>query len=527
VKKRIETPTVVAIIVIIAIAAIGGFFVFQSLRVSPLTPARFEVSNLAFEPSDAEVDEPVRILATIKNTGDLGGNFTVTLKINGVAEATEEVTLTGGSTKTVSFTVTKSTIGTYAVEVDGLRCTFSVLRHILKVGKTGYSYLTIQEALNNAQYGDGVRVMDGATYEESLTIPIDNITLDLKGATVKGTYVEGHGILLHGRSYVTIKNGVVKNFASFVIDMIYSSHITVENMRMQNNTGIGIFLYNSSYNTITNNVVTDDKDGGILLLSASSHNIISNNDLSRNNGGIGLGDGSSYNIVENNLVSNSKYERGISIEGFCNHNRIVNNNASSSNWDGISLGDHSDNNTVENNIANSNRLFGIRIMSEASYNVIQNNTALYNAIGQIIEDENWGNILSNNTIAGPQGRQSPRLIDRSQNDAGMGRDAASMDAEADEIALGDYTGYLNDTDIFDCYKIFLNSDQTIKIEMTPPAGADYDLLLEDQNLGWIERSFKTGSSAESISFTVTSSGYYIIVIRQWRGAGTYAFSLTT
>jgi len=128
--KGIGTSAVIAIIVIIAIAGIGGsyFALKGGEEISGEegdggvpAPAEFEVSNLVFNPSEVEVGEPVVISATVKNVGDLEGTYTIGLKIDGVTEATENVTLTGGVTQTVSFTVTKDTPGTYTIGVNGLQ----------------------------------------------------------------------------------------------------------------------------------------------------------------------------------------------------------------------------------------------------------------------------------------------------------------------------------------------------------------------------------------------------------------------
>ena len=57
---------------------------------------------------------------------DTEGSYTVTLKLNGVTEATKEVTLDPGASTTVEFTVSKD-VGTYYVEVDGLAETLRVV----------------------------------------------------------------------------------------------------------------------------------------------------------------------------------------------------------------------------------------------------------------------------------------------------------------------------------------------------------------------------------------------------------------
>jgi uncharacterized membrane protein len=89
-------------------------------------PPAFTVSGLVVSPTEVEVGEEVTISATVTNTGEGEGSYTVVLKINEVAEDDETVLLAGGASTTVEFQVTKEDAGTYSVEVDGLDSTFTV-----------------------------------------------------------------------------------------------------------------------------------------------------------------------------------------------------------------------------------------------------------------------------------------------------------------------------------------------------------------------------------------------------------------
>ncbi|MCW4027678.1 MAG: hypothetical protein NWE76_09380 [Candidatus Bathyarchaeota archaeon] len=89
-------------------------------------PPAFTVSGLVVSPTEVEVGEEVTISATVTNTGEGEGSYTVVLKINEVAEDDETVLLAGGASTTVEFQVTKEDAGTYSVEVGGLDSTFTV-----------------------------------------------------------------------------------------------------------------------------------------------------------------------------------------------------------------------------------------------------------------------------------------------------------------------------------------------------------------------------------------------------------------
>ena len=107
--------------------AISPEFTFTTLAapVEP-EPAAFVTSDLSITPEDAIIGEEVTISVLVTNTGDLSGSYEVTLSVDEVDIATEEVTLDGGDSQTVTFTTTEDVVGTYAVTVDDLSGTFAV-----------------------------------------------------------------------------------------------------------------------------------------------------------------------------------------------------------------------------------------------------------------------------------------------------------------------------------------------------------------------------------------------------------------
>lgn len=98
----------------------------DAVDVSATFPAAFTVSNLGMSPATVEPGQPVTITADVTNTGDLEGTYAVTLKIDGVAVENKDVTVAGGATGNVSFTVSKNTTGTYQVAVDSQTGSFTV-----------------------------------------------------------------------------------------------------------------------------------------------------------------------------------------------------------------------------------------------------------------------------------------------------------------------------------------------------------------------------------------------------------------
>lgn len=99
-------------------------YIFTTLGKPPA--AAFTTSNLIISPSEVDVGEAVTISILITNAGDAADSYAVTLKINGVVEATKEVTLSAGTSQEVIFTTSRDVAGTYTVDVDGLSGSFTV-----------------------------------------------------------------------------------------------------------------------------------------------------------------------------------------------------------------------------------------------------------------------------------------------------------------------------------------------------------------------------------------------------------------
>jgi hypothetical protein len=94
--------------------------------VIPLVPATFTVSNLVIVPERAKQGESVIISAIVTNNGELAGNYNAILKLKGAVESTEEIDLSPGETRKVSFKIAKTTPGFYNVELEGLTGRFVV-----------------------------------------------------------------------------------------------------------------------------------------------------------------------------------------------------------------------------------------------------------------------------------------------------------------------------------------------------------------------------------------------------------------
>ena len=88
--------------------------------------AEFAISNFAVTPSEVKPGEEVTITFKVTNVGGQSGSTTVPLIVNQVTEDSETVTLDVGQSVNVEFKITKQTLGTYTVEVDGQVHEFTV-----------------------------------------------------------------------------------------------------------------------------------------------------------------------------------------------------------------------------------------------------------------------------------------------------------------------------------------------------------------------------------------------------------------
>ncbi len=104
----------------------GSFVVKPPAPPAPSAPAAFTVSALSISPIEVDTGDTVTISILVTNTGDLTGSYEVTLKIDNKVVATKGVTLAGGASQKVIFTTSKDIDGTYVLNVNGLRGTFTV-----------------------------------------------------------------------------------------------------------------------------------------------------------------------------------------------------------------------------------------------------------------------------------------------------------------------------------------------------------------------------------------------------------------
>jgi hypothetical protein len=92
-----------------------------------LNAATMSVQFVSVNPQQVIANQPVTISTNVINTGDAGGNYSVALKINGQVEQTRMVSVGPQGTQPIKFAVTRAQPGTYAVDIDGQKGSFTIL----------------------------------------------------------------------------------------------------------------------------------------------------------------------------------------------------------------------------------------------------------------------------------------------------------------------------------------------------------------------------------------------------------------
>ena len=259
-----------------------------------------------------------------------------------------------------------------------------------------------------------------------IIIGADNITLDLNGHTVAGTPASGDqgGVVLVGRTGVTVRNGTVRSFdvgvvieggsANTVEGVNAVENISFENAGTINRGGDGIAILSSRDNRILrNNTVNNGPYSGIGIYTqvdnahrrattgVSSGNVVDgnvvtgniqartpNNVVNNDNIGIRLEPGNTGNLIVNNRVTNNGLD-GITLfvrntftvvrSNVVTRNGFYRQTARRGNGIGLQIGGANDN-LVENNLVTLNADNGIVIRNGSVRNTVRNNTAVRNVV---------------------------------------------------------------------------------------------------------------------------------------------------
>lgn len=100
------------------------------------TAAAFSVSSLSIEPAEVKVGEEATVSADVKNTGGSEGDYTAELKVNGVTESSQNLTIPAGEDVSVTFSLSEDTPGVYTITLGSLTGQFVVTEAVVSAPRT-------------------------------------------------------------------------------------------------------------------------------------------------------------------------------------------------------------------------------------------------------------------------------------------------------------------------------------------------------------------------------------------------------
>lgn len=98
----------------------------QAACSSSAPSAQFEVTSLDIKPTEITVGETASISAQVSNTSGTGGVYYATLSVDGEKIGTKDINLEPGSTKTVTFSLSRDKAGSYEVAIGKRSSTLTV-----------------------------------------------------------------------------------------------------------------------------------------------------------------------------------------------------------------------------------------------------------------------------------------------------------------------------------------------------------------------------------------------------------------
>lgn len=274
----------------------------------------------------------------------------------------------------------------------------------------------------------------GPCPNNGLIIGADNITLNLNQHHIFGTpnTGDGVGVLLTGRSGVTVTGGTVRAFDAGVL-IEGGSGNSVDNMAVLDNIGRATAF---PPDFPASPAIPGTRAGDGIAIESSRGNRIKGN-IVRNNGpfaGIGLytlidsdhprttAGPSSGNLIEGNLVEDNIVGRtnlgftdndGIRLENNSSGNFILRNTVRRNGLDGIALFAGSSFNNVQYNTVNDNGFFrvatrrgsGIILFNNANGNQVNGNTVFNNADNGIVLQGPLRNAVTGAVTPGANGNR--------------------------------------------------------------------------------------------------------------------------
>jgi hypothetical protein len=168
-------------------AHLGHFSTYAILAFT--RPASFKIENITTYPDTVTCGSNIDIQALVVNTGDLTGSYDVSLMLNGVEYATQQVILKGGDSVIVIFSATPDEAGEYRVAIGDAEATFTAIEY---VAPAKFITSNINVSPTEIYLGDSVEISTLVSNTGDLSgvyeaiLKIDNEFIDSKNLDVAG-----------------------------------------------------------------------------------------------------------------------------------------------------------------------------------------------------------------------------------------------------------------------------------------------------------------------------------------------------
>ncbi|NLF88697.1 hypothetical protein GX563_07740 [Candidatus Bathyarchaeota archaeon] len=113
----------ILVIDLIIVAAAAGAYLYllnEGAITGAAKPAEFALTPLTISPASAYIGDTVSITLNVTNVGDVMGNDTLNLLVNGQVRETVNFTLPSAESQELEFSVIENNVGTYTVKVSSI-----------------------------------------------------------------------------------------------------------------------------------------------------------------------------------------------------------------------------------------------------------------------------------------------------------------------------------------------------------------------------------------------------------------------
>jgi hypothetical protein len=124
----VKLKVILIIDLIIVCTTTGAYFYLQNQGVIPRSsnPATFVFTDLVITPFELFAGQPIQISVTATNIGDVEGDTTVELEINGEVKDSVDITLAAKTSESVEFIFFEMNIGEHTVKIGDLTKSFQL-----------------------------------------------------------------------------------------------------------------------------------------------------------------------------------------------------------------------------------------------------------------------------------------------------------------------------------------------------------------------------------------------------------------